>query len=220
MKDWTQDFRYSVRTLVKNRAFAAVAIATLAIGIGANTSIFTVLDAVVLRGLPYTGARAARHRVGGLRRGGTVLARVVSSLDFRDFHEMGTLFDGFAAGRVSSVNLTGTGDPEQVSLGRVTYDFFPLLGIEPALGRGFEEREDVVNGPDVVMLSDGLWRRRFGSDPAVVGRSIQMNGTAHEVVGVMPPDFELHFPGTDSSTTRSCGHLFRTRTWARGIERS
>lgn len=195
MAGFIHDLRYGLRVLCKSPGFTIVAVATLTLAIGANTATFSVLDAVVLQSLPYRDS----DRLGVIwvdfgERGQSLPA--VSSLDFRDFKEMATLFEDFAAGTGTTANLTGSGDfdPEQVNLGRVTYNFFALLGVEPALGRGFLEEEDVLNGPRVAILSDGLWKRRFGADPSIVGRSIQLNDTAYEVVGVMPPSFSLHLP--------------------------
>jgi putative ABC transport system permease protein len=193
MEPWIQDLRYGVRALAKNPGFAATALLTLALGIGADTSMFTVVNAVVLRSLPYRDASRLAVVWVDFGDSGQSLP-TVSSLDFRDFPRMTTKFEGFAAGARTTANLTGGGDPEQVDLGRVTHDFFTLLGVEPILGRRFVAAEDVVNGPRVVLLSHRLWQRRFGGDPSIVGRAIQIDGTAHEVVGVMPPGFRLLLP--------------------------
>lgn len=193
MDNWIHDLRYSLRVLAKHKGFTAIAVVTLALGIGASTAIFSVLNAVVLQGLPYRAAeRLAIVWVDFGRHGQSLPA--VSSLDFRDYQRSATLFEGFAAGRGTTANLTGAGDPEQLVLGSVTYNFFPLLGVEPLLGRGFLANEDVMHGPQVVILSHGLWQRRFGGDPSIVGEAIQVNGAAHHVVGVMPPAFELLLP--------------------------
>lgn len=195
MADSIHDLRYSLRALSNSPGFTVIAVATLALAIGANTATFSVLDAVVLEGLPYRDA----ERLGVIwvdfgEEGQSLPAS--SSLDFRDYKEMATLFEDFAAGTGTTANLNGSGgfDPEQVDLGQVTYNFFSLLGVTPSLGRAFREEEDVLNGPRVAILSDAIWRRRFGADPFILGRIVQLNGAPHEVVGVMPPSFALHFP--------------------------
>ena len=132
-----------------------------------------------------TGRPSASLSSGSISAGTANRCPRSSSLDFRDYQRSATLFEGFAAGRGTTANLTGAGDPEQLVLGSVTYNFFPLLGVEPLLGRGFLANEDVMHGPQVVILSHGLWQRRFGGDPSIVGEAIQVNGAAHHVVGVM-----------------------------------
>jgi predicted permease len=187
------DLRYGARMLARQPGFTVVATLTLALGMGANTAIFTVLHAVVLRDLPYRAAdRLAAIWVDFGDLGQSLPA--VSPQDFRDLQHMSRLFDGFAAGSGTTASLTGGGEPEQVDLGRVSHNLFPLLGVEPALGRGFFRDEDVDKGPAVVILGDGLWQRRFGGDPGVIGRTIQVNGAAHLVVGVMPAGFRLLLP--------------------------
>lgn len=193
METLWQDLRYGFRMLARNPGFTAVAVLTLALGIGANTAIFTVLNAVVLRSLPYRAPdRLAVIWVDFGEHGQSL--PLVSSQDFRDYPQMSQLFEDFAAASGRTANLTGVGDPEQVDVGRVTPNFIPLLGVEPALGREFLPGEDVNNGPAIVILSHGLWERRFGGDPEVIGQTIQLNGTANEVVGVMPADFKLLLP--------------------------
>ena len=193
METLWQDLRYGLRMLARNPGFTAVAVLTLALGIGANTAIFTVLNAVVLRSLPYRAPdRLAVIWVDFGEHGQSL--PLVSPQDFRDYPQMSQLFEDFAAASGRTANLTGVGDPEQVDLARVTPNFLPLLGVEPALGRGFLPGEDAMNGPAIVILSHGLWERRFGGDPEVIGQTIQLNGTANQVVGVMPPDFKLLLP--------------------------
>ena len=185
MKSWIDELRYSVRTLILAPGFTGIAVLTLAVAIGASTAIFTVVDTVLLESLPYRAAdRLGVVWVDFGEQGQSLPA--VSSLDFRDLELMNTLFEGLAAGTGSTASLTSDGDPEQLTFRIVTYDFSDLLGIEPILGRSFLPGEDVMNGPDVAILGNGLWRRRFGADPrrgvvSVVERQIRVDGRVARV---------------------------------------
>lgn len=170
-----------------------VTVITLALGLGTTTAVFGVLDAVVLNALPYRHSeRLAVVWVDFGGKGQSLPA--ISAADFRDLRETNRSFEVVVAGTGRKANLTGKGDPEQVEQGRVTHDFFSAFGVEPALGRRFQAEEDVPNGPSVVLLSHGLWQRRFGGDREVLGRTLQLDGIDHRVVGVMPEDFELLLP--------------------------
>jgi predicted permease len=192
------DLRYALRTLRRTPGFALAAIAALALGIGATTTIFTVVNGVLLRPLDYRDPERLANIWNDLGEGAQSLP-AVSPADFRDYQQRTRTFESFAAASEADVanlrgNLTGEGEPERVSLVTVTANFFPLLGVAPAYGRQFTAAEEVVNGPHVVMLSDRLWRRRYGADPSLVGKTIQVDGVAHEVVGVLPRDFRLQLP--------------------------
>jgi putative ABC transport system permease protein len=187
--DFWQDLRYSLRTLVKNPGFTAVAVIALALGIGANSAIFSVVNTVLLSPLPYKDPDRLvmvweDDTKGGYPRDTPAVANYI---DWRDQNQV---FEGMAATAEASFNLTGTGDPERLEGQLVSASFFPLLGVEPQLGRVFLPEEDRPGVNNVVLLSHGLWQRRFGSDPNVVGKPVTLNGGTGTVVGVMPPQFQ------------------------------
>ena len=191
MHNLLQDFRYALRSLVTNPGFAIVAILTLALGVGANTAIFSVLRAVVLRDLPYHESdRIAVLWTRNIRQN---LPDGSSYLNFQDWKQQSHEFESMAAYiRPEFTRGTlGTGtDSERISLGIVGPGFFQLLGTAPLLGRIFEER-DFNASPRSVVISHGLWQQRFAADRAVVGRSVHLSESTVEIVGVMPPQFEL-----------------------------
>ena len=189
-----QDLRYGWRGLLRNPGFAAVAILTLALGIGANTAIFSVVHAVLLRPLPYRNPSRLVY-ISEFWPHETPV-RTVPNPDFANWSEHGQLFDGLAAyGGGAEVNLTGMGEPERLSGARVTADFFTLLGVEPFLGRSFLREEDRPGGRKAVLLSCELWQRRFGSNSKVIGSTIQLDGDLYTIVGVTPAGFR--FPDDD-----------------------
>jgi predicted permease len=193
-----QDLRFAVRGLRRTPGFTLAAVLTLGLGIGATTTIFTVVNGVLLRPLPYAHADRIANIWNDFGEGAQSLP-AVSPLDFRDYQQRSRTFESFAAATSGSVgglrgNLTGDGDPERVDLASVTANFFPLFGVAPQYGRTFEAAEEAPNGPHVVMLSDRLWRRRYGADPQVVGSTIQLDGVAHTIIGVLPPRFRLALP--------------------------
>jgi len=187
-----QDIKYGVRLTTRARAFSAAAILTIALGIGATTTMFSIVYGVVLRPLPY---RDPDHLVNvwttAPRRG---LPRAfVGMANVYDWKTRNHVFEDVAALRaVGNFNLTGYGEPERLNGSRVSSNLFPLLGVTPLIGRAFTEDEDEIGHDHVAILTYGLWARRFASDPAIVGRTIALNGVAHTVVGVMRPD--LAFP--------------------------
>lgn len=189
MTNLLADVRYAVRLLAKTPGFTAIAVLTLGLGIGANTAIFSVIDAVLLRPLPYPEPTrlVAVWEAGLTGAGGT--ADSVAPPNFLDWREQSTVFDGLAALTTRSVNLSGRGDPERLDGLRVTAEFFDVLGVSPMLGRTFETGEDREGDPPVVVLSHGLWMRRYGADPALVGDTVTLDGTPHTVLGVMPRGF-------------------------------
>ena len=189
-----QSLRSAVRGLTRRPAFAAVAILTLALGIGANAAIFSVFDTVLLRPLPYPEperivmpwqfSEAVRQRVG--------FDRLPSSgADFFDYFTRQTTFETFAAMRTEQVNLTGDGEPERIGAVRVTSQFFDVLGVQPVVGRTFAPGDEERGR--LVLIAYGLWQRRFASDPDVSGRVLILNGEPATIVGVLPPWFR--FPG-------------------------
>jgi predicted permease len=184
-----QDIRFSLRQLRRNPAFTAIALITLALGIGANTAIFSVVRGVLIRELPYA-APEQLVRVFSTFEGDL---SSVSPADFTDWTRQSKLLSGLSATDESTVNLTGRGTAERYRQARVSANAFQLLGIKPALGRAFLPGEDVPDAQRVVILSDGLWRTRFGADPRIIGQQITLDGFATEVIGVAPP--EMRFPG-------------------------
>jgi predicted permease len=184
------DVRYAARMFVKQPGVTVIAVLTLALGIGANTAIFSAVDAVLLRPLPYDEPDSLvkvwekRHREG-------VLDNVVSPADFLDWTKMNGAFEAMAAYTGSTVDLTGAGEPIRLSAGLVSTPFFDILRISPALGRSFRPEEGKVGQHRVVILNHGLWERRYGSNPGMIGQKLVLNGIPHEVVGVLPRSFEF-----------------------------
>jgi len=179
-----QDLRFGLRMLRKNPGFSLIAILTLALGIGANTAIFSVVDAALLRSLPYPDA----ERLVMLWSGGQGAPRSGSALpDYREWRDQSQVFEGLGAFYYRDFNLVGDGhDPERALGAFVTANFFPVLGVAPALGRGFRNEEEQFGQHRVVLLSHELWQRRFGGDPQLIGRGIRLGGDTYTVVGVMP----------------------------------
>ncbi|MGH9791962.1 MAG: ADOP family duplicated permease [Candidatus Acidiferrales bacterium] len=184
-----QDLRYGARSLHHNPGYAAIALLTIALGIGASTAVFSVVYGVVLRPLPYPEPERLVNLWGSFERLGLARAFVVAA-NYRDWREQNRSFEGLALVRhIGNFNLTGSGEPERVQGARVTASLFHVLRIKPALGRPFREEEEQIGREQVVILSDALWTRRFGRDPGIVGRMIPLNGEPHLVVGVMPRGF-------------------------------
>jgi predicted permease len=198
MSDLGHNLRYAVRALRRTPGFTLAAITALALGIGATTTIFTVVNGVLLRPLQYEAPDRLANIWNDLGEGAQSLP-AVSPADFQDYKRRSRTFEAFAAAAEGDVanlrgNLTGEGEPERADIVTVTANFFPLLGVTPMLGRQFLPEEEVVNGPHVIMLSHRLWQRRFAGDPSLVGKTVQIDGVAHEVVGILPRDFHLQLP--------------------------
>jgi putative ABC transport system permease protein len=184
----TQDLRYAVRALAKTPGFAAVAVMTFALGIGANTAVFTVVDAVLLRPLTY----ADPERLVVLHETIPTIGRIpVGIPEFEEWREHATSFEHMALMAVAPVILSGTGEPERLEAARVSASLFLMLGITPTLGRPFSADEEVLGRHRVVVLSDGLWRRRFAADASIVGRAITLNDEPFVVAGVLSPAFRF-----------------------------
>jgi putative ABC transport system permease protein len=189
MNGFLQDLRYAVRTLRKSPGYAAIALATLALGIGANTAIFSVLDAVLLRPLPY--AHGERLMMVGDRvslDGGT--PNNVGYATYVELRDRNRAFDAMAAVRFWQPTLVADGVAELLPAMRVSANYFSMLGVRPALGRDFRPEDDRPDTRRVLILSDGLWRESFGSDRTIVDREIVLDGQSFRVIGVLPPDFE------------------------------
>lgn len=189
MSSLLQDVRFALRMMRKNPGFTAIAIFTLALGIGANTAIFTVTSALLLRPFPYRDPQQLMSvdvKADGNDRGVTLLRYEL----LRDHNQS---FQGTAVYTNDNFNLTGHGEPVQVPVGRVSANFFSLLGVKPQLGRSFTEEEGRPEGTFVVMISDALWHTRFGADHNVIGESIALDSTPHTIVGVLPPNVQFPF---------------------------
>ncbi len=184
-----QDLRYGARALLKNPGFALIAVVTLALGIGANTAIFTVVNAALLRGLPYREPDRLVH-LWETTQQKEFPRREASYPDFLDWRQNQS-FDAMAAYTGEGFTLTGRGAPELIQGARGSADFFKALGVEPIIGRAFQAGEDSPGAARVVLLSYGLWQRRFGSNSAIVGQSLTLDGSPYTVIGVLPPNFQF-----------------------------
>ena len=186
MGNLLQDLKYGLRMLARNPGFTAIAVLTLALGIGANTAIFSVVNAVLINPLPYP---QPDRLVALYSRTAQFTNSSISYPNFLDWVRLNHSFSALAAYRSDDFTLTGTGEPERVPVDFVSASFFPLLGIKPALGRWFNPQEDQIGGAPVVVLSSGLWKRKFGASPDILGKAITLNGTSYTVVGVLPASF-------------------------------
>ncbi len=185
-----QDIRYGARMLLKSKGFTAIAVLALALGIGANTAIFSVVNAVLLRPLPYPEPdRLMMVRETNLSRGFTDAG--VSLPDFREWRSRNHSFEKMAAFSTGNYNLSGNETPERVVGAVVSADLFPLLGVRPAQGRAFVPEEEQFGKHHVVVVSDGLWQRRFGAQAKLVDQTIKLNDEVFAVVGVMPRGFQF-----------------------------
>ena len=205
-----QDFRYALRVLAKDFGFSAVAVLTLALGIGANTAIFTVVNVVLLRPLPYPESdrllflyNTNLKRASG--RGPFSLMR----LD--QLRSESRSFSNLAGFCNETFNLTGVEQPEQLQAARVSANFLQTLGVHPVLGRDFLPEEDREGAKPVVMLSYGLWQRRFGGNPDVIGTSLALDSQAHTIVGILPPGLDQPAPGLDLLATNLAAFSVFTR---------
>jgi putative ABC transport system permease protein len=190
METFWQDVRYGWRVLQRSPGFAAVAALTLAIGIGANAAIFSAVDAILLRPLPYSDPSRI-VLVWNTDPNRNIVHGTVSPAEFLDWREMNHVFEEIAALRPSYVTVTGGGEPEQVWGIHVTGNFFRLFGIRPVLGRDFSPLEEQLGHERVAMISHGFWESRFGRDPAIVGKSVVIDYQPYQIVGVLPENFSL-----------------------------
>ena len=190
MRIFAQDARFAIRMLLKRPGFTTLIILTLALGIGANTAIFSVLNGVVLRPLQFEEPDELvmvweTNAATSLERG------FVSYPNFRDWKEQNQVFDGLAAFRSTGVTLTGVDEPKRITGAQVSGKFFSLFHTEAAVGRTLRSEDNKAGAEAVVVLGDGLWRRRFGADTDIIGRSLTLDGKVHTVIGVLPPDFRF-----------------------------
>ena len=193
MRTLLQDLRYGFRMLVKNPGFTLVAVVTLALGIGANTAIFSVVNGVLLRPLPYPEADRLIY-LEAVNTAQGIKASNISPPDFADWKNQNQTFEDMTAFVTGGAILSGGNEPERVPAAYVTASFFSVLGIKPALGRGFLAEEDRAGNDTVAIISHGLWQRRFGANPNIIGNKFIISGEASTVIGVMPADFEFMQP--------------------------
>src|SRR5947207_1840915 len=177
------DLKYALRTLAKTPGFTIIAVFTLALAIGANTAIFSLINDLFLRGLPFKQPSRVVHLFGG-DKSRDLVDIGVSAPRYQHFRDGQTVFDGLAAENFFLFTLTGLGDPVQVFGGRLTSNYFDLLAVRPILGRNFLPQEE--EGADVAVVTKNFWQKRLGGDPNVIGRSITLDGTLHTIVGVLP----------------------------------
>jgi len=187
METLLQDIRYGVRMLVKNRSFTAIAVLALALGIGANTAIFSVVNSVLLRPLAFQEpdklVRVEEHHAAWGHSAGLTFATYI------DATARCRSLQNLSAYRTWNFNLTDEGEPEQASGALVTANFFAALGVQPLLGRAFHHNEDQPGNDKVVVIGHGLWQRRFGADPNAIGKTIKVNDERHTIIGIMPRGF-------------------------------
>ena len=195
MNTLIQDIRYGLRGLLRQPGFTLIAVLSLALGIGANTAMFSLVNAVLLKPLQFSEPDRLvviwenNPSIGAVRDD-------VAVANFVDWKTQNKVFDEMAALSFRSFNITGDGEPEKVMAYGATANFFPLLGATPALGRNFLPEEDQPGAAKVAILSYGLWQRRYGADRGIVGRNILPNGRKHTVIGVMPADFRFLYAST------------------------
>ena len=186
-----QDMRFGVRLLLKSPGFAVVTILALALGIGANSSIFSVVNGILLRPLPYAHA----DRLTFLSEWSQQVPNMsVSYPNFQDWRTQNHSFEELAAFRSNGFVLTGAGEPERLTAREVSQGFFPALGVAPASGRNFTADEDRTGGNRTVLLSYGVWQRRFGGNPAVINQPLTLNNESYTVIGILPQTFEWQAP--------------------------
>src|SRR5499426_3479615 len=191
IETFLQDLRFGVRMLLKKPGFTVIAVITLALGIGANTAIFSAVDALLLRQLPFPDPERLvmiweNDTEEGNSRNPVAPANFV---DWRKQNEVCSQIGYFT--QPGGVNITGRGEPERITGVFVSQNLFSLLGAQPQIGRGFIDEDLKERQGLVVLLSHGLWRRRFGGDPSVIGKSLTLDGAPYTVIGVMPPQFQL-----------------------------
>ena len=187
LEQLARDVRYGLRQLRSNPAFSIVAIVTLALGIGVNTAMFSAVDAILIRPLPYHDADRLVMIWDDMSHIGFP-KHLSTPAEWQAWRRLNTVFIDVAATESGEAAFSGDGDPEQVPARKVTGNFWNVLGANPVLGRVFTEDED-TRGVRVVVISHGLWRRRFGESPDVIRRRITLNDTSYEVIGVMPREF-------------------------------
>ncbi|HET7286993.1 MAG TPA: ABC transporter permease, partial [Pyrinomonadaceae bacterium] len=220
MDSLIKDIRYGVRGLLKHPGFTAIVVITLALGIGASTAIFSVVDNVLLRRLPYRNA----ERIVAIQEANREGKRgQITSANFLDWRAQNTVFEHLAAIRTTTSNLALADQAERIDLAQTNANFFDVFGITPQYGRFFLPQDEQAGHEPVVIVSNTLWQRRFGSDPSLVGKPITLDGRNFTVIGITPPGFQYPdktelwvpplqlvpelYPGQDVTQTRGMGYL-------------
>ncbi|MGC1685026.1 MAG: ABC transporter permease, partial [Candidatus Acidiferrales bacterium] len=183
-----QDIKYGFRMLIKNGWFTLIAVATLALGIGVNTAVFSVVNGVLLNPLPFPQPKELVTLYENSR---DFKQSSISYPNFLDWQRMNSVFSSIAAFRPDSFNLTGSGEAQQVNVEMVSLDFFPILGVRPLMGRTFTADEDKRGASPVALISEGLWKGKFGSSAQICGTTITMNGKGYTIIGVIPAGLHL-----------------------------
>ena len=219
-----QDVRFALRSFLNRPWWTAVVLLTLAVGIGANTALFSLFDAVLLRPLDYPESEQLMKIVG--RNFASGETSNLSPADFYDFQAESEAFDSMGAhGWVGFFTITGDGDTERVAGTQVTAGFFRTLGMSPSLGRLFAPEDDENGAPSTAVLTDAFWQRRFGGDPAVLGTIIEVNAVSHEIIGVLPAHYRHPEPNPEREPALYTlyqferGGAFRSGRFIRGIGR-
>ncbi len=208
-----KDLLFAIRTLRKSPGFTLMAVVALALGIGANTAIFSVVNSVMLSRLPFEGPdRLAMVWEQSPR---TSKTNVVNPLNFMEWQDRNHSFERIASFIAFPLSLSGDGEPEQVDGMNVSSGFFEILGIQPIAGRWFTAQEDTPGNDNVAILSEGLWRRRYGADPHIIGRQVHVNNHPYTVVGVMPASFRFPMTKADVWTPRGMDRKMATRSGGR-----
>src|ERR1051326_5826187 len=177
------DLRFAFRQLVKSPGFTLLALLTLALGIGLNTAIFSLINDLFLRSLPFKQPERVVHMYSNARER-NLLELAISAPRFQHYRDGQTIFDRFGAENVFAFTLTGLGDPVQIFGGRVTSNYFDVLGVRPIRGRNFLPEEE--EGAEVAMVTENFWQKRMGGDPNVIGRSITLDSVSHTIIGILP----------------------------------
>jgi len=186
IENFSQDFRFGLRMLAKSPLFTVVVVITLALSLSATTVVFSVVNALLLRSLPYDNADQLVVLWSVFKSNNKAYA---SPGNFHEWQERNNSFQGLAAYDMLKLNLTGTDRPVVVEVSLVSANLFSLLGVQPARGRGFQLEEEQPGNNHVAVISDNLWQSRFGADPTVLGKTVQLDGDSYTVIGIMPPGF-------------------------------
>jgi len=210
LSNWIKDVHYAMRGLASAPGFTVVAVLALAIGIGQLTPTFSLINAYLLRPLPFHEPDRLVHLWETAPRRGSFTSRVAYP-NFRDWRGRSETFEDMAAFNYTSEELTEGDRPERISSGRVSWNVFDVLGVAPALGRGFEPGEDTPGNTQVVILSHGFWETRYDADPEILGRTVEINRTPHTIIGVMGPEFVFPLPTTQVWVPRPLDEASRPR---------
>src|SRR5580658_3371255 len=210
----TADLRYAVRTLPRSPIFTTATVLTMALTIGANTTIFSVVNAVLIRPLPFASPERLMQ-VAEKNDKLNISNFSASLLNYLSWKEQNRSFQGLGAIGGGTYTLTGRGDPEQINGATISPSLLPILGIQPVLGRGFRESEDLPGAAPVALISQALWRRRFAGEHSAIGAHMMLNGVDHTVVGIAPGGLPFHTTGDTWTPLVAAGVVAGARDWRR-----